>query len=371
MEEAAKEAIRKQILQNLQDYGISWNQHTQELDCEDLKATQLKLAKQTNPSIGSFRHQIKHFIANADEIDISRVYPYLVPVESNLVDHRRLWAYATSMWTVPVTVGYGRRIRYFVFDRHNDKLIGIVGLSDPIIGLEIRDVVSIGWSREVKMQRLYNTMTAYILGAIPPYNLVLGAKLIALMLLAPEVRKAFYHKYKDSANCKGKKPYLAYIDTLGAFGKSSIYNRLLGWEFVGYTKGQSHIHITANGSWELIREVVSEEVFNSFRFGDGPNWKMRVLRHGLQQLDLSPEMMSIGWRRGYYRLPIARNWQDFLLGKNDRIAFHNHTKTGLVDYWKHRWVLPRIDRLQAKLDLANHQETETEIVLEGLGTTKS
>ncbi len=29
----------------------------------------------------------------------------------------------------------GRRLRYFVFDQQNDKLIGIVGLADPVVVL--------------------------------------------------------------------------------------------------------------------------------------------------------------------------------------------------------------------------------------------
>lgn len=350
MDEDKKIVIRNQILQNLEDYGISWDETEQKLECEDFKSTQLKLSKQTNPNSNEYYHYVQSLLATPSEVNIDKINPYLIVAQSNRVLHQRLWAYATSLWSVPVTVGFGRRIRFFVFDRQNDKLIGIIGLCDPIIGLDIRDRESIGWSKEVKETRIYNSMTAYILGAIPPYNSVLGAKLVALMLLLPEVRKVFYRKYKDSALEKGKQPYLAYIDTLGAFGKSSIYNRLLGWEFVGYTKGQSHIHITANGSWELIREVVPDEVFNTFKFGDGPNWKMRVLKYGLRQLDFSEEMLSIGWRRGYYRLPLAQNWQDFLLNKTNRIVFNHHTKTELVNYWKDKWVFPRREALQKKLD---------------------
>ncbi len=228
----------------------------------------------------------------------------------------------------------------------------VIGLADPIIGLHVRDNVSIGWSKHQKLKRLYNCMTAYILGAIPPYNLVLGAKLVALTLQFPEVRKTFYHKYKDSAELKEKKSHLAYIDTLGAFGKSAIYTRLKGWDFVGYTKGQSHIHITANGSWELIREIVPDDVFNTFRFGDGPNWKMRVLKYGLRQLGFSYDMLSVGWRRGYYRLPLAENWRPFLLGETSKIHFKHNTKTALIDYWKERWIFPRLETLQTKLDEA-------------------
>ena len=181
---------------------------------------------------------------------------------------------------------------------------------------------NIGWDNEQKKQRLYNCMTAYILGAIPPYNRILGSKLVALSLMFPEVCKYFYKKYKDSHSVItgiNKKPYLVYVDTLAAFGKSSIHTRLMNWDFLDYTKGQSHLHITANGSWELIKNIVPEDVFGTYKFGNGPNWKMRMLKRGLRELNLSEEMLSIGWQRGYYRCPLAENWQEYLLGNTNRV----------------------------------------------------
>ncbi len=341
--------IREKILGNLAEYGVSWNEDNQKLLTEDFRELQYKLAQETNPDRSNYQTKVQDFIGQSKDINILKINPYLALVNSKSKEDSRLWLYATSFWSIPVTVGYGRRIRFFVFDRQNHKLIGIIGLCDPVIGLGIRDNQSIGWEKEQKLERLYNCMTAYILGAIPPYNYILGSKLVALTLLFPEVRKTFYHKYYQAAFDKGRKPYLVYIDTLGAFGKSAIYNRLKNWEFVGYTKGQSHIHITANGSWELIKQVVPDEIFNTYKYGDGPNWKMRILKHGLRELDFSENMLSIGWKRGYYRCPLARNWEEFLLGKTNKIVFKQYTKTELVKYWKQRWVEPRIEKLEEKL----------------------
>ena len=346
-----KAAIRKRILLNLERYGIHWDEQSQRVICDDFRKTQAQLARHTNPIAEQHKPFVKKFIASNSEVDILKVKPYLVPVESRKKAHYHLWAYAASFWSIPVTAGFGRRLRYFVFDAHNDKLIGIVGLSDPVIGLGIRDQKSIGWSKEQKLRRLYNCMTAYILGAIPPYNAILGAKLVALTLLFPSVREYFREKYEDSALKKGKKPYLVYVDTLGAFGKSSIYTRLQGWEFVGYTKGQSHLHITANGSWELIREVVPEEVFRKYEFGDGPNWKLRILKRGLREIGLSLEVLSVGWKRGYYRLPLAENWKEYLLGETDEILWKETSEEEIVSYWKSRWILPRLERLTEKLHM--------------------
>lgn len=350
MNKIDKGETRDRIFSNLEDYGIQWDKENERLICEDFKDSQYKLSRKTNPHPSEYKHKIQDYLAKREDIDLAKVDPYIVITDSGKSAHYNLWAYATSLWSVPVTQGFGRRIRYFVFDKQNDKLIGIVGLSDPLIGLGIRDTNSIGWSVKEKMNRLYNCMTAYILGAIPPYNSILGSKLIALTVSFPEIRDHFFQKYQKSAEEKGKLPNLVYVDTLGAFGKSSIYTRLKGWEFVGYTKGQSHIHITANGSWELFRKVLPEEVFKSYEYGDGPNWKMRVLKKGLQELDLSYEMLSIGWKRGYYRLPLIENWQDFLNHKTDKVQYLYSSKSSIIDYWKNRWLYPRKEKLQEKLN---------------------
>jgi hypothetical protein len=343
--------IRAEILSKLKSYGIHWDANLNELSVDNFKDVQRKLAEHSNVPRDRYRDKVRKFLARPEDINIHKIDPYLVMVEQR-AEHNRLWAHATSFWSVPVTSGYGRRMRYFVFDRFNDKLIGIIGLCDPIIGLETRDVRSIGWTKGQKEQRLYNCLTAYILGAIPPYNEILGGKLVALSVLFPEVRQDFHNKYRDSISIisqTNKAAHLVYVDTLGAFGKSAIYTRLLNWEFGGYTKGQSHLHITANGSWELIKQVVPKEEFDTYRYGKGPNWKMRVLRRGLQKLNLSEEIMSIGWQRGYYRCPLAHNWREYLLGKTDDIQWKQFSKNDVVSYWRKQWVYPRLERLEEKL----------------------
>lgn len=347
-----KIAIKQQILQNLENYGIQWDEAQNKIIAEDFREIQRKLAERTNSKGQNYKSKVQNYLAQPTDIDISKVKPYVVSV-NDTENHHRLWSYATSYWSVPVTTGYGRRIRYFVFDQQNDKLIGIVGLCDPVIGLGIRDINSIGWTKDQKMQRLYNCMTAYILGAIPPYNQILGSKLVALTLMFPEIRETVYQKYKDRVSViKGEKknPDLVYIDTLGAFGKSAIYTKLINWKFVGYTKGESHLHITANGSWELIKQVVPNEIFSTYKFGQGPNWKMRILKRGLRELGLSEKMLSIGWQRGYYRCILAENWKEYLLGETDQIEWQEFIKDDLITYWQEKWVTPRLEKLKANLE---------------------
>jgi hypothetical protein len=349
MKKHQKDHVRDQLLSKLSEYGVEWDFDSQKLIVDDLRFMQNRLAQHTNSKGLKYEEEFKNCLAKPEEINILKINPYLEVV--NTQKQRELWTYATSFWSIPVTTGYGRRIRFLVFDEQNNKLIGIFGLSDPIIGLGVRDQY-ITWTKDQKLERLYNCMTAYILGAVPPYNLVLGSKLIALCLMFPEVRKHFYEKYNNRVSIisgQNKQADLVYIDTLGAFGKSAIYNRLMNWKFIGYTKGQSHLHITANGSWELIKQVVPETIFDTYKFGQGPNWKLRVLKKGLRELGFSEDMLSIGWQRGYYSCPLAENWQEYLLGESNQIQWKILDRNQLIKYWKNQWIIPRLDKLEENL----------------------
>ena len=273
----------------------------------------------------------------------------MIPVRDDYTG--RIWSYALTNWSVPVSAGYGRRLRFLIFDKQNDKLIGLFGLCDPLIGSTIRDT-HIGWNREQKLERLYNCLTAYILGAVPPYNRILGSKLVALATMFPSVREVFRTKYAGNETVISKKnrlPELAFIDTYGAFMKSAIYTKLFNWKFVDYTKGQSHIHLTANGSWETVKQFVPEEIFKTYKYGNGSNWKLRTLRIGLENLGFNEDILSIGWKRAYYACPLATNWKEFLTGKDALPIFMPNTERDLVDLWRNRWVLPRLETLRESL----------------------
>lgn len=352
MDAEIKKARRK-ILKNLRDYGVEWNSNKQclkPLDEEGLREMQKKLAQTTNMSGLKFKNQAEPYLAEPHEIDILKVEPYLVPVQDDYTS--KIWSYALTNWSVPVSAGYGRRMRFLVMDKQNEKLIGVFGLCDPLIGSVIRDNF-IGWEREQKIERLYNCLTAYVLGAVPPYNTILGSKLVALTTMFPEVRKLFREKYKDNQTVisnKHKLPELVYIDTYGAFKKSAIYTRLLNWNFVDYTKGQSHIHLTANGSWETVKKFVPEERFDTYKYGQGSNWKLRTLRVGLENLGFDEKLLRIGWKRAYYACPLATNWREFLTMKHKKPRFIKYSKKDLIDVWRNRWVNDRLESLKMKLN---------------------
>lgn len=158
----------------------------------------------------------RHF-ANGNEIVPERIAPRLELVASDTWQSD-LFRMAALSWSVPVSAGYGRRMRWLVWDDANDKLIGIIALGDPVFNLRVRDEW-IGWSVDDRRARLVNVMDAYVLGAVPPYNALLGGKMVACLVRTKDVKDAFSTKYADSQGIiseECKRPKWTYPRMVGA-----------------------------------------------------------------------------------------------------------------------------------------------------------
>lgn len=116
---------------------------------------------------------LKHFASGAD-VDPTRISPALERIDT-ATWQGDLFRLASLTWSVPVSNGFGRRLRYLVWDKQNEKLLGIIAIGDPIFNLSVRDNL-IDWNVEDRGKRLVNMMDAYVLGALPPYNMLLGGK---------------------------------------------------------------------------------------------------------------------------------------------------------------------------------------------------
>ena len=107
------------------------------------------------------------YFANGAEIDPIKVAPRIELISAGTWQSD-LFRLASLSWSVPVSNGFGRRLRYLVWDDHNNKLIGIMALGDPVFNLRVRDKL-IGWNAKDRGKRLVNILDAYVLGAVPPW----------------------------------------------------------------------------------------------------------------------------------------------------------------------------------------------------------
>lgn len=302
-----------------------------------------------------FGNEILKEFANGEDVAPENFAPELVKVESGSWE-TKVFRFSTLLWSIPVSQGYGRRMRYLVRDRSNGKWVGLFALGDPVFNLNVRDS-DIGWNAEGRRSKLYNVMDAYVLGAIPPYNRLLGGKFIALAASSNNVRYDFFEKYKGRTTIiqgREKDPYLVLITTTSALGRSSIYNRLkLPWETdliyrpIGYSSGWGHFHIS-DKTFSMVRDWLVERkdpYANGHQYGDGPNWRLRTLRKAFDLLGFNGQLLRHGIKREIFLVPLAQNYREYLLGKDKTPLFFDRDFEQITQFFKNRWMIPRSQRV--------------------------
>lgn len=289
------------------------------------------------------------YFASGQDLDPARIEPYPVVVENN-EELAALFRIATLWWSVPVSGGFGRRFRILIFDKASGKLFGLLALTDPVFNLNTRDSW-IGWDVRSRERKLAHIMDAYVLGAVPPYNQLLGAKFVGLLAASDFIRKVFQKRYSNVRSIISGRRFdgrLAMVTATSALGRSSIYNRLRFDEInvfnpIGFTEGYGHFHL-ANGTYEKLRQylkAIGDPEVDRFKFGSGPNYRFRVVRKALGHLQLPPELLRHGVKRGIYVAPLASNAVAFLRGETERLKWHHRPLCSIVRYWRERWLIPR------------------------------
>jgi len=293
-----------------------------------------------------------HF-ASGSEIDPQKISPVLERIEAGTWQGD-LFRLASLTWSVPVSNGFGRRLRYLVWDKHNEKLMGLIAIGDPVFNLSVRDSL-IDWTVKDRGKRLVNIMDAYVLGALPPYNLLLGGKLIACLLRTRDIYDDFTKVYggtKGIISKQEKKARLLAITTSSSMGRSSIYNRLkLGgieyFKSIGYTGGWGHFHIPDSLFLDLrdyLRHI-DHSYADQNRFGQGPNWRLRTTRAALAALGFKEDMLRHGIQREVFMCQLADNAVRLLHAGKGRpklatlLSADEVAKLGVE-----RWMLPRAER---------------------------
>ena len=290
------------------------------------------------------------YFASGRDVDPAAIHPELERVYAGTWQSD-LFRLATLTWSVPVSNGFGRRLRYIVWDARNEKVLGLIAIGDPVFNLFVRDNL-IGWDADGRRERLVNIMDAFVLGALPPYNTLLAGKMVACLVRSRQIYKEFTRTYGNTTGIisgKAKKPRLLAVTTSSSMGRSSVYNRLkLGgvryFEPIGYTHGWGHFHISDKLFLELrdyLRQI-GHEYADHHRFGQGPNWRLRTTRAALKALGFKDDLLRHGIRREVFICNLASNAARILLKGRGRPDLSSLVSTRqIADLALERWILPR------------------------------
>ncbi len=265
----------------------------------------------------------------------------------NSPDQHRLFRILRFYWSSPYSDYVGRRLKFIIRDASlpHKPVIGIIALGSPIIHIPDRDNW-IGWDIKTRSDNIIYTMDAYVLGAIPPYNYMLGGKLLSYILASNEIRKVYSKKYEKQITLikKRRANDLVAIFVTSLYGRSSQYNRIrfyddLLFKYIGQTKGYGSLHLS-DETFNAMRELLyNRGILVTNKFGGGPNWKMRVIRTIGDILGFDSDfLLRHSFRRWIYLVPLAENFKEFLQGKEKNINYKNYPLNDLIAFWRKRWL---------------------------------
>ncbi len=214
-----------------------------------------------------------------------------------------------------------------------------------------------------------------VCGAIAPYNVLLGGKLVSMLMASPEIVAAYARRYRNACSVIAsamagrairRRPNLVLLGTTSLYGvASSQYNRVrIPADRVGASGDVQLVRLgrTAGfGSYHFSRETIEEleavaasaqrgRQVNSI-FGEGVNPKLRKVRGALDSVGLpSQALLQHGSPRLIYALPLASNFREVLIGKAKRPKYFlpqapaGTAANAITAYWRERWLGPRAQR---------------------------
>lgn len=295
---------------------------------------------------------VQKYMVDGVDIDVQKIKPVIRLVEPGTEDEIIFKWWNLAWWSLPYERAYGRQMRFIVWDEYHNAPMGLIGLQSPVLSWKARDeYLSIEY--ENRDYWVNQSMSAQRLGALPPYNHLLGGKLVGMMLTSNTIRNTFENKYSQKKTLiKGRilPARLLFLTTTGAFGRSSVYDRLKFdnhkiVEHIGMTKGSGTFHIPDNLYDELIGFLTASGVDTKRGYGGGPSRKMKLIGLALSRLGIKNGTQH-GIQRAVYLFPLASNIREVI--NNGAVPdWYNHEESVLAEFWKERWAAPRAERNDA------------------------
>ena len=234
-----------------------------------------------------------------------------------------------------------------------------------------------------------NMMEIIVCGAIPPYNELLGGKLISILACSPLVIRDYTEKYSNqiseiASRMKGKKvvrdSQLAFLGTTSLYALgSSQYNRIkvpmndrffLQYKKMGITEGYGTVYFSKETTSTMMRIQELQDGGRKINniFGEGTSPRFRLISRGLSIPGIKADAFLQHYSpRIVYSIELASNTNEFLLGYTDKLDYpFNITseedvlaKTQeMIDFWYERWLCMRLHSVDIIQRLENFTPEE-------------
>jgi len=218
-----------------------------------------------------------------------------------------------------------------------------------------------------------NMMDIIVCGSIPPYNELLGGKLISILSCSPSVISNYTHRYENqiseiASRMKGQRVVrdsrLVYLGTTSLYAVgSSQYNRIkvplsessnLEFRKMGITEGFGTVFFSKETTslFSKLLELQDGGKKINHVFGEGTSPRFRMISRGLSSIGIKAEAFLKHYSpRIVYSINLANNTNEYLLGFDQDVnygydlnnsAIVEQKTQELIDYWYNRWLTKRL-----------------------------
>ena len=360
-----------------------------EIECEGL-ATDEEIDEPTPGVIERLRSLSQEFaayrqaaLAHRDTENVTDTVAAKVPVDDDLLDPE-------AKYSSNVAVHNSRRMlvrkkRAFELARlldarrvlraHTEPLTDLASVFAAIDQEEVRSAINTAMSA-IKSRRIgTNLLEITTCGAVAPYNRMLGGKLVALLLLSPQVaadnRRRYGHE-PTIIRSQLKNAHVVPDNTLVWLGTTSLfshgssqYGRLrlpagvispdqpeLRYIYLGNTTGFGTIQF-ADDTVRALDDVLKRK--RGFRdvngvFGEGASPRLRKLRSGLDAIGFDADLtMQHHQGRRIYGVPLFAQAGAFLCGFGGDVPeyvaapeSYSDATERIAEFWRRRWLSRRL-----------------------------
>ena len=350
-----KDSIKSEITKALKSQGFLVNPHLKTKTSE--KDTLRKVHEQKRNETIRFHkkfllqnyEKINKYAISGNEIEPDKIDLDLVEVKPDSFESIFFFWWNLIWWSLPYVRPIGRQMRFIIWDRYHNAPFGLICLQSPILRSSARDDF-LGLKEENVDYWINQSMYAQRVGALPPYNNLLGAKMVALSLTSNQIRETYEKKYANKKTLLRKRILpnrLLFITTTSAYGRSSVYERItyngdIVSRFIGFTAGSGTFHIP-QALYEQILSFLEKEGFDVKRgYGTGRSRKLRLINLAFAKLGIE-DFSYHNIRRGCYVFSNVRNLME-VVQRNEEPLWYDRPFEQLLNFWKKRWCIPRSER---------------------------
>lgn len=232
-------------------------------------------------------------------------------------------------------------MHFFAIDENTGGILGIVELNSDLNILPPRDRY-IGWTREQKYaaRRLNYLANVGTCVGIAPFGVLTGGKFMLMAMLSGKVNDAWTTRYRQP---------IAAITTTSLYGKSSIYNRIKEFKYLGTTQGVGVSNFTERDV-AVLRKFANANSLTSRQGVRGALFIKNDIANKIASL-LKLDRAEYGAKapKGVY-FGEAGDAMPLLRCETDEFTHANRDIDEIRDFWLDRWYSMRYPKKRDEVE---------------------